>query len=106
MNTAWQKIFACGGPFCAVMFGGGLFLMGFVPPPVPTLSPEEIAAVFQRDYLSIRIGVMMSLIGLAGWAAYVGVISIQLRRIPTMDCLPECLDRPVFLHRRFCIFLL
>ena len=81
MNSTAQKVFAYGGPVCALAFGAGLFLMGFVPPPRPSLSPEEIAAIYRQDYPAIRVGVMISLFGLSAWAAYVGVISTQLLRI-------------------------
>lgn len=85
MNIGAQKAFAWGGPFCALMFGVGLFIMGFIPPPSPSLSAQEIAAIYQHDFLSIRFGVLLSLIGLSGWGAYVVVISVQLLRIKGID---------------------
>jgi hypothetical protein len=75
------KICAWGGPFCAVFLGVGLLLAGFVPPPPPTLTPEQIATVYQANATLIRIGMILGLVGIAGWAALVGSISVQLRRI-------------------------
>jgi hypothetical protein len=75
------KICAWGGPFFAVFFGAGLLLSGFIPPPGPTLDPAQIAAFYQTHANLIRTGMVLGLIGIAGYATLVGAIAVQLRRI-------------------------
>lgn len=82
MSLLDQKIAAWGGPFCAVTFGSGLLLAGFVPPPPPTLDAPQIAAIYQAHAPLIRIGMILGLFGIAGYTALVGAISAQLQRIP------------------------
>lgn len=76
-----QKICAWGGPFCAAFLGIGLLLAGFVPPPSPGLDAAAIAAIYQSDATMIRAGMILGLVGIAGYAALVGAISAQLRRM-------------------------
>jgi hypothetical protein len=78
-----SRALAWGGPFCAAFFGAGLLIAGFIPPPRPTLTATEVAAFYQDHAPLIRLGMILSLVGIAGWAALVGVISVQLRRIGT-----------------------
>ncbi len=54
MSRIGQKICAWGGVFCAVLFGAGLLLAGFVPPPAPGLSADEVAALYRDNAGSIR----------------------------------------------------
>lgn len=77
-----QKLCAWGGPWCAAFFGVGLLLAGFVPPPAPGLDAASVAALYQNNTTGIRLGMVLSLLGIAGYVALVGVISAQLRRIP------------------------
>jgi hypothetical protein len=75
-----QKVCAWGGPFSAACIGIGLLMAGFVPPPSPNLPAEEVAAFYQENAGMIRAGMIIGLVGIAGFAALVGVISAQLRR--------------------------
>jgi len=92
MNVLDQKICAWGGPFCAVFLGAGLVLAGFVPPPSPTLSADQIAAVYQSDSIMIRTGMLLGLTGIAGYIALVGAISVQMRRMQGISRLPAYLQ--------------
>ena len=92
MNKIDQKICAWGGVFCAVMFGIGLFMAGFVPPPSPNLSALEIAEVYRGNAGMIRGGMVLGLVGMAGYAAFVGVISAQMWRMTTASQLPALLQ--------------
>ncbi|MET0546132.1 MAG: hypothetical protein ABWZ40_07465 [Caulobacterales bacterium] len=92
MSLVDQKICAWGGPFAATTLGIGLLMAGFVPPPAPTLSAEEIAAVYQGNALLIRLGMIISLFGIAGYAALVCVVSVQMRRIKASSLLPVYLQ--------------
>lgn len=88
MNFIDQKICVWGGPWCALFFGAGLLLAGFVPPPSPTLSADEVAAIYQSHPNQIRSGIVLCLVGIAGYAAFIGPISVQLRRIQGTSRLP------------------
>lgn len=76
-----QRICAWGGPFCAAFLGAGLLMAGFVPPPSPELDAVGIAAVYQNNAGLIRAGMILGLVGIAGYTALVGAISAQLRRM-------------------------
>lgn len=92
MNQIDQKICAWGGVFCAAMFGIGLLIAGFVPPPSPALTTIEIAAYYRENADAIRSGMVLGLFGMAGMAAFVGVISAQMRRMRTGSELPTMLQ--------------
>lgn len=92
MNLLDQRVCAWGGVFCAVFIGAGLLLAGFVPPPAPSLSAAEIAALYQTNANSIRAGMILALTGIAGYAALVGVISVQVRRMQCNSRLPSYLQ--------------
>ena len=92
MNYFDQKMCAWGGPFCAAFLGVGLLMAGFVPPPSPMLTANEIAAIYASNASMIRAGMVLGLFGIAGYAALVGGISAQLRRIPGVGHLPPHLQ--------------
>jgi hypothetical protein len=81
MTLLDQRICAWGGPFCAAFFGAGLLMAGFIPPPSPNLDAAEVAAIYQANPNMIRCGMLLSLVGIAGWVALVGAISAQMRRM-------------------------
>lgn len=87
-----QKISAWGGPFCAAFFGSGLLLAGFVPPPSPSLSAAEIAEIYQANFSLIRVGMVLSLTGIAGFVSLVAAISVQMRRMQGISRLPTYLQ--------------
>ena len=88
MSRFDQKLCAWGGPFCAALLGIGLLLAGFVPPPSPNLSAEELAAIYQAKPNLIRAGMVIGLFGMAGWAALIGAISAQMRRMQGVGRMP------------------
>jgi hypothetical protein len=92
MNDIDQRICAWGGPFCAVFLGAGLLIAGFVPPPSPTLTAAAIAAMYQVHANAIRGGMILGLVGIAGYIALVAVISVQLRRMRNISRLPAYLQ--------------
>ncbi|MEO0033654.1 MAG: hypothetical protein RIS94_3412 [Pseudomonadota bacterium] len=83
-----QKICAWGGPFCAVLFGAGLLIAGFVPPPSPLLSAGQVAAIYRDHAMAIRCGMILGMFGMSGYAALVCAISVQMRRMRTSSSLP------------------
>lgn len=92
MNQIDQKICAWGGVFCAVTFGISLVVAGFVPPPSPSLTADEVAAYYRANGVAIRAGMVAGLLGMAGWTAFVGVISAQMRRMRSGSDLPSLLQ--------------
>lgn len=92
MRSIDQKICAWGGVACAALFGAGLLLAGFVPPPCPTLTAAEVASHYREHAIAIRGGMVLGLLGMVGWTAFVGVISAQMRRMRTGSDLPALLQ--------------
>lgn len=81
MNTRIQLLCAWSGVGLAVLFCAGFAIAGFIPPPSPNLSAQEITEIYRDDNHRIRGGLLLTtfatpLIGL--WTA---VISVQMRRI-------------------------
>lgn len=57
---ARQLLTAWSGPVLVVLFFLGLVaFMDFVPPPSPTNSGQAIAAIYQDNLLSMRIGIVI-----------------------------------------------
>ena len=92
MRAIDQRVCAWGGVFCAVLFGIGLLVAGFVPPPSPLLTAGEVAAYYRVHSAAIRGGMVLGLCGMAGWVAFVGVISAQMRRMRAGSDLPALLQ--------------
>lgn len=92
MRLIDQRICSWGALFCAVSFGAGLLMAGFVPPPAPSLTATEIS-IYYRDHANvIRGGMVLGLFGMAGWVAFVGVVSAQMKRMQTGSDLPALLQ--------------
>ena len=81
MNPRAQKLCVAGGPLSVTVFFLGLFIAGFIPPPSPSLSPEEVAALYQDNTMTIRIGLSIVMVGAAFYAPFAAAIAIQVRRI-------------------------
>jgi hypothetical protein len=92
MSLTDQKFCAWGGWFFVLCFGPGLFLASFVPPPAPTLTPEQVAAFYTEHATGIRAGMILGLLGLTGWITLVGAISAQMRRMRLSSSLPHGLQ--------------
>lgn len=88
----FERICAWGGPLCAALFGVGLLLAGFVPPPSPTASAAEIAEFYASNAIQIRAGTVLGLSGLIGYLALVGAISGQMRRMEIRSAAPRYLQ--------------
>jgi hypothetical protein len=92
MTFSEQKVCAWGGPFCCLFLGVGLLLAGFVPPPAPTLSAEDISALYRDNAWAIRSGMVISLFGMVGWLALVAAINTQMERMVLSSSLPRHLQ--------------
>lgn len=71
----------CGLGF-AVFFGVSLInMMGFVPPPSPMLTAEEIVAKYADRILLLRTGIVAALLGCAMYILWNVVLAVQIRRM-------------------------
>lgn len=57
------------------------FLMGFIPPPSPALSAEELAQIFIERKTGIRIGTLIQCICYSFWGTWAISIIVCLRRM-------------------------
>lgn len=73
---AWSFV-----PF-AVLFGVGfVVLAGFIPPPHPTDSAQEIKAMYQDDLTGIRVGMCLVAVSVVFLATWGSALAMQTRRI-------------------------
>jgi hypothetical protein len=73
---AWSGLF-----FLLLFFVGFCVLARFLPPPAPTLSAVEVAAIYQNNLWPIRLGMALLLLGAGFIAPWAAVITTQLQRI-------------------------
>jgi hypothetical protein len=77
-----QRWCAWSGIGCIVVFLIGFWpIAGFIPPPSPRLTGEELAELFTDDRTRIRIGMIVSLFASAMIASWTAAITVQLRRM-------------------------
>lgn len=71
--------------FAPVFLVGFAIVAGFIPPPAPTMSADEVAHLFVHDRGRIRIGIWIATTAAPLLAFYVAAISHQIRRISGSD---------------------
>jgi hypothetical protein len=82
MNAKTQRLCVWCGPAMIVVWLIGFWTFaGFVPPPAPGLSKEQVADLFRDNGFAIRLGLVLTCFGSALLGPFVGVLSVQLRRI-------------------------
>ena len=81
MNTRNQMWCAWAGPLFAALFCLGLLIAGFIPPPAPTMSPEDIATRFREHGDAIRVGAVLVMAAQGLYAMFSAVVTVQMRRI-------------------------
>ena len=82
MNTRNQLILVHSGVVMAVVIFVGSFVMtGWLPPPAPSLTPNEVAAIFTPDNYMLRIGVLLMCLFSPTVVSFSAVIATQLKRI-------------------------
>lgn len=64
-----------------VLFFFALLFSGFIPIPPPSLTQEQVVAIYQQDYIKIRIGWTLIMFSAMFLIPIVGVIAVQLKRI-------------------------
>lgn len=91
MNTTLQKLCAsCGVPAIGI-FVLGLIVCQFLPVPGPSMSADEVAAMYQDNTVLIRTGAVLVLLSTLFTAPFFAAISIQLRHM-------EGHERPVMAY--------
>jgi hypothetical protein len=82
MNNTAQRLCAWSGIACVVVFLVGFGpIAGFIPPPAPTLTGEQLAQLFTEDAARIRLGMIVSLFAAALLASWSAVITVQMKRM-------------------------
>lgn len=82
MGTKNQLICAWCGPTFLVLLALGLWgLAGWVPPPSPTDSAEQVSAMFQQDTTRIRLAMLAFMTGVPLYLAWTAAVTGQLNRI-------------------------
>ena len=82
MNARAQRLCAWSGVACLVLFFLGFWVIaGFIPPPSPKLTGEQLSELFTGDRIRIRIGMIVSLFASALLASWAAAITTQMRRM-------------------------
>jgi hypothetical protein len=81
MHARTQKICAWSGFIGTMIFFTGLLFAGWFPPPSPSLSPQDVADMYQQNTTGIRIGTLLIMISGMFIAPMVAVITVQMKRI-------------------------
>lgn len=82
MSIRGQRLCAWSAPlFLAIWIPGYWLLADLVPPPAPSLSSAELAAIFRANTTGIRVGLLMSMFASALLGPFAAVITVQMRRI-------------------------
>jgi hypothetical protein len=82
MNKSILLACAHSGILFAVLLGAGAFFIpGWLPPVDPSLSADQIAAMFEDDRMRIRLGATVAAFGSIFYCSFTSVIAVQTRRI-------------------------
>jgi hypothetical protein len=82
VNTRMQMLCAWTGPILLLTFVIALWLFaGYVPPMSPSLTAEEVAAIYRENTTMIRIGMLCVIASCGLVASWVAVITVQMKRI-------------------------
>src|SRR5882757_7939771 len=81
MDIRAQRIFTWCGPVSFGMALAGTMISGFIPPPSPAASAEDIAAIYRTNGVSIAIGGIIFMLSTPPFVLFIAVLSAQIRRI-------------------------
>jgi hypothetical protein len=83
MNSTAQRLCSWSGIACIIIFFVGFWVIaGFIPPPAPKLTGEQLGQLFTDHAVRIRIGMIVSLFAsalLASWSAAVTILMLRMR---------------------------
>lgn len=80
-SPAVQRPMAWCGLAFVVVYGSGVLIAGFVPPPSPNDSAAEISRFYAQNTGRIRTGLLIMMLGAAFMIPFFAVLTLQLRRI-------------------------
>ena len=78
-----QKVFVLSGVGCVSLFFAAFVCADFVPPLSPALSADSVAAHYRAHQTGVLLGGVLMMLSSLFYAAFVAVISAQMRRIPS-----------------------
>lgn len=82
MNTRTQLACAWSGAvFVVVISIGWVGLTGLIPPPLPTMTGEQVQVFYQANTEQIRLGVLIMMFSMSLTLPWMAVITTQLKRI-------------------------
>jgi hypothetical protein len=82
MNLGVQRLCAWAGLGFTTLFAIGFWpVAGFMPPPSPSLTAEQLGALFVEHGTRIRIGLQLCMIAAALFFPFTAAMSIQIKRI-------------------------
>ncbi len=81
MNYKSQMLAAWCGPGFIIGMLGGWLMIGFLPPHMPSATPEAIAAFYQENPIKIRAGLLLFMWASALYLPFCGVLTAQMRKI-------------------------
>lgn len=80
MNAKTQRLCIWSGVVLLVAFGLGLLIAGFLPPPSPDQSADQVAQIYLADQNRIRAGMILILLGVPFMVPFVVVLGLQMWR--------------------------
>lgn len=80
MNAGTQRLCIWSGVVLIAAFGIGLLTAGFLPPPSPDQSAEQVAQIYLSDQNRIRAGMILILLGVPFMVPFVVVLGLQMWR--------------------------
>lgn len=77
-----QRLCAWTGPvFMVVFFIGWVPLAGWLPPPSPAMSAEQVVAMYRDNLLGIRLGMVVVALASALLLTFFAAVSVQVKRM-------------------------
>jgi hypothetical protein len=81
MDIRAQRIFAWCGLISLLMAMGAVYVAGFMPPPAPTESVDQVVALYRANSVSICAAAILFLFSVAPFLLFIAVLSVQMGRI-------------------------
>lgn len=81
MTNTMQKLCVWSGVTSIALFCAAIFLAGFMPPPGPSMTAQDVAAMYQQNTGGIRAGFAVLLISSLFFPPFIALISQQINRM-------------------------